>query len=112
MKIAIPTANGLLCPHFGHCDEFTMVNVAPGTNEVGTTECIPAPPHEPGLLPGWLKERGADVIIAGGMGMRAKDLCTQQGVKVIVGAPVAPPTEIVGAYLDGTLAQGDNTCDH
>lgn len=112
MKIAIPTANGLLCPHFGHCDEFTLVDVTPDTKEVGTVECIPAPPHEPGKLPGWLKERGADLVIAGGMGMRAQDIFTREGVKVIVGAPVAPPAEIVGAYLDGTLAPGSNTCDH
>jgi len=110
MKIAVPTANGLLCPHFGHCDEFTIVEI--DSNEVGAPQCIPAPPHEPGKLPGWLKEKGADVVIAGGMGMRAQELFTQQGVKVIVGAPVAPPAEIVGAYLNGTLAPGANTCDH
>lgn len=112
MKIAIPTANGLLCPHFGHCDEFTMVSVAPDTREVGGIERIPAPPHEPGMLPGWLKERGASVVIASGMGMRAQNLFTSQGVTVVVGAPVAAPAEIAAAYLNGTLARGDNTCDH
>ncbi|MCK7542001.1 MAG: hypothetical protein MZV63_69485 [Marinilabiliales bacterium] len=28
-------------------------------------------PHEPGLLPGWLAEKGVTDVIAGGMGQRA-----------------------------------------
>ena len=99
MKIAIPTSNGLLCPHFGHCDEFTIVDVN-------------APEHEPGLLPRWLHEKGATVIIAGGMGARAQDLFAQNGVEVCVGAPVVSPAEIVAAYLNGTLETGSNLCDH
>lgn len=112
MKIAIPTANGLLCSHFGHCDEFTVVQVDPATREISYTETIPAPPHEPGMLPGWLRERGADIVIAGGMGGRAQALFEQQGVKVIVGAPVAPPSDLAAAYMNGALATGSNTCDH
>jgi predicted Fe-Mo cluster-binding NifX family protein len=112
MKIAIPTANGLLCPHFGHCEEFTMVSVSPETREISGTERIPAPPHEPGMLPGWLRERGANVVIAGGMGNRARTLFEAQGVEVIVGAPVAAPTDIAAAYLQGALEPGENTCDH
>jgi ATP-binding protein involved in chromosome partitioning len=112
MKIAIPTSNGLLCPHFGHCDEFTIVEVTPENNEVVSTEAIPAPEHEPGLLPRWLHELGADVIIAGGMGRRAQELFQQNGIKVFVGAPVATPADIVAAYLGGTLETGVNLCDH
>jgi ATP-binding protein involved in chromosome partitioning len=112
MKIAIPTANGLLCPHFGHCDEFTIVDVNPQSKEIVNTQTIPAPEHEPGLLPKWLHEMGANMIIAGGMGGRAQGLFVQNGIQVCVGAPVASPAEIVAAYLDGTLEAGANLCDH
>lgn len=112
MKIAIPTANGLLCPHFGHCDEFTLVDVDPESKKILDTRTLPAPPHEPGLLPRWLHELGADVIIAGGMGGRAQGLFAQNGVSVCVGAPVASPTEIAVAFLNGTLETGANLCDH
>ena len=112
MKIAIPTANGLLCPHFGHCDEFTIVDVNPESKEIMNTQTIPAPEHEPGLLPRWLHEKGATVIIAGGMGGRAQGLFAQNGIQVCVGAPVASPADIVAAYLDGTLETGSNLCDH
>ncbi len=112
MKIAIPTSNGLLCPHFGHCDEFTIVDVNPDSKAITSKNTIPAPEHEPGLLPKWLHEMGATVIIAGGMGSRAQGLFSQNGVQVFVGAPVAPPADIVDAYLNGTLEAGTNLCDH
>jgi len=112
MKIAIPTSNGVLSPHFGHCDEFTIVDVDPETKEIRGTQTIPAPEHEPGLLPRWLHQMGASVIIAGGMGARAQGLFGENGIQVCVGAPVASPAEIVAAYLDGTLETGSNLCDH
>jgi len=112
MKIAIPTANSLLCPHFGHCDEFTFVSVNPDTKEITETEVITAPEHEPGLLPRWVHEKGASLVIAGGMGVRAQDIFKANDVQVIVGAPVAPPADVVKAYLDGTLVSGSNLCDH
>jgi hypothetical protein len=37
-------------------------------------ETLAHPPHEPGVLPSWLHELGADVIIAGGMGQCASSL--------------------------------------
>ena len=29
MRIAVPTAYGKLCPHFGHCETFAIVDVDP-----------------------------------------------------------------------------------
>jgi predicted Fe-Mo cluster-binding NifX family protein len=71
-----------------------------------------APPHEPGLRPRWLHERGADVIIAGGMGQRAQQLFAQSGMTVVVGAPAETPEQLASAYLSGTLQAGENICDH
>ena len=34
-----------------------------------TEDKVVPPPHEPGLLPKWLAEKGATDIIAGGMGV-------------------------------------------
>ena len=70
------------------------------------------PPHEPGVLPRWLSEQGVTVVIAGGMGGRARDLFTNFGIRVITGAPVNTPDKIVAAFLDGSLELGENTCDH
>ena len=112
MKIAIPLAGGKLATHFGHCERFALVDVDPAEKKILKREDIDAPPHQPGLLPKWLAERGANVIIAGGMGQRAQDLFVEQGIQVIVGAPADTPEQLAGEYLAGTLQSGENVCDH
>jgi len=110
MKIAIPTADGLLCAHFGHCEQFALVDVEDG--KIAKTTMVTPPPHEPGLLPRWLNDQGASMIIAGGMGMRAQEFFTQYGIEVVIGAATLPPEEIVTSYLSGALETGANLCDH
>ena len=110
MKFAIPLAQGKLTAHFGHCQEFALVEVE--DNEVRKTETLVPPPHEPGMLPKWLHGQGADVIIAGGMGARALDLFAENDIKVVVGAAALAPEELVKQYLDNTLQVGGNVCDH
>lgn len=112
MKIAIPTVDEKLAAHFGHCAQFAIVEVEPSSKAILNARFLEPPDHEPGVLPRWLHELGADVIIAGGMGQRAQGLFCQQGIEVIVGAPVGAPEEIVSAYLNGSLATGQNLCDH
>ena len=60
MRIAIPLADGKLAMHFGHCERFALVDVDPTEKKILKREDIAAPPHEPGLLPKWLAERGAE----------------------------------------------------
>ena len=112
MKIAIPLADGRLSMHFGHCDEFALIEADPETKQVLSTQMLTPPAHEPGALPRWLHENGADVIIAGGMGSRAQGLFAQSGIRVAVGAPAEPAEDLVAAYLNGTLQTGQNICDH
>ena len=111
MKIAIPLVDGRVSMHFGHCEQFALVEADEQKNIVGKTLLTP-PSHEPGVLPAWLSEQGANVIVASGMGSRAQQLFAQSGITVVVGAPVAEPEEVVSAYLSGTLKAGDNICDH
>ncbi len=112
IRFAVPTSDGLLCAHFGHCQEFTLIDVDSPSKKVLALTAIPAPEHEPGLLPAWLADKGAGFIIAGGMGSRAQQLFAEQGVTVITGAPVAEPETVVQQYLAGSLATGENACDH
>ena len=111
MKIALPTDNDILCAHFGHCREFTIVEVDPAKKEILRIEKITPPPHEPGVLPGWLNQLECDTVIAGGMGHRAIGMFAQNGITVITGAPARRPDEIVLAYLKSELATGANLCD-
>jgi ATP-binding protein involved in chromosome partitioning len=112
MKIAIPLAEGKLCAHFGHCQQFALLDVDEKTRSITRQQLLTPPPHEPGVLPRWLHEQGADTIIAGGMGHRAQGLFTSNGIKVIVGAAAETPERLVAALLSGTLETGANLCDH
>ncbi len=112
MKIAVPLAEGKLAMHFGHCERFELVEVDPQTRTILGSTFLTPPPHEPGVLPRWLHEQGAEVILAGGMGQRAQDLFVQNGIKVMVGAPARTPRELVTEYLEGTLRSEANLCDH
>jgi predicted Fe-Mo cluster-binding NifX family protein len=112
MRIAIPIAGERLAHHFGHCEKFLLVDVDPVAKKTtGSTE-VPAPEHQPGLLPPWLKERGVNLVIAGGMGGRAYSLFQAASIDVLTGAPPESALAIVQQYLEGKLITGQNGCDH
>ena len=110
MRIAIPVTDGLVSPHFGRCEEFVLFDVEDG--ELKNRASLVPPPHEPGAFPAWLKEQGADAIIASGMGGRAQALFEVQGIEVVLGTPQGNPDDIIAMYLNGTLPSGENVCEH
>ena len=110
MKIAMPIQGGKLSQHFGHSEQFSLFEIE--DRSVQGREDLTPPPHEPGLLPRWLKEQGVTLVIAGGMGHRAQQIFEQAGIEVICGAPSESPDTVVNSYLKGDLEIGDNACDH
>ena len=112
MKIAIPIVQNKVSVHFGHCEQFALFEVDKETKEIINKEFLPCPPHHPGMLPKWLGEKGADIIIASGMGRRAQNMFNQYGIEVVLGSPSGEPEDIVSEYINGTLETGDNICDH
>ena len=112
MKVAIPVANGQLCTHFGHCEQFALVEADTDSKTIISTTMVTPPAHAPGVLPVWLNEQGATVVLAGGMGTRAQQIFEQNGIRVIIGAATGKPEELVQAMLNDTLVSGDNVCDH
>jgi len=112
MKFAIPVTGDKLCAHFGHCEKFALVDADRSKPLAMQLSFVTPPPHEPGLLPGWLEKRGVRTVITGGMGRRAQHLFAEYGLEVVVGAPPESPEKLVSDYLDGSLQTGENTCDH
>jgi predicted Fe-Mo cluster-binding NifX family protein len=112
MRIAIPMAAGKLAQHFGHCEQFALIDVDPQEKRIVSREFVAAPAHQPGLLPPWLAERGANLIIAVGMGARAQQIFAAHDIQVLVGAPGWEPDAVVEAYLRNDLPNGVNLCDH
>lgn len=109
-KIAIPLENGTLCSHFGHCQQFAIIEAE--DTSISGVDMLTPPPHEPGLLPGWLAQKGVTDVIAGGMGQRAINLFNQQKINVFVGAEIKNHNELVEDLLNNRLRAGANYCDH
>lgn len=109
-KFAIPLENGRLCSHFGHCQQFAIIDTVDG--KITAQNLVTPPPHEPGLLPQWLGENGVTHVIAGGMGQRAIGLFNNQNIQVTVGALPKQPEELVKDWLSNSLVAGANACDH
>jgi len=112
MKYAVPVSGGVLSQHFGHCEQFALIDVNEERREIVNKELVSSPGHEPGLLPGWLAEQGVSVVIAGGMGSRAQDLFNQNRIKVVTNVLESDPEQAVLGHLAGTLKTGDDVCDH
>ncbi len=112
MKIALPISDNKLCMHFGHCERFEVFDVDDDTKEITARATFDAPPHQPGLLPRWLAEKGVTCVIAGGMGSRAVDIFRENGVSVVTGANAGEPDSIVKDFIQGRLIAGENVCDH
>ena len=110
MKYGIPVTNGMLDPHFGHCEAFALIDVDPEQKTIINKQIITSPGHQPGVLPGWLAGQGASVIIAGGMGGRAVELFAEQGIDVIMGAPVMDPESVVLEHMNGNLTSSGSAC--
>ena len=110
MKFAVPTLNNELTAHFGHCEKFAIIDTDNGS--IIKEEFINPPVHQPGAYPRFLAGMGVDVIIAGGMGHKARDIFNANNIQVCVGVQKGSPRELVEEYLQNRLATGNNLCDH
>lgn len=107
--VAIPSSHpgGLesaLGAHFGHCDLYTLVDVAEGA--VQKVRTLPNVPHQQGgcMAPvNHLAQNGVQVLIAGGMGMRPLMGFNQVGINVFYGGSLQTVGEVVEAFLKGSL---------
>ena len=107
MKVAISTDGNKVSPHFGRCPQFTIIEVE--NNELVDKKVIENPGHHPGYLPQYLNKIGVGCIVAGGMGMRAKELFSQTGIEAVLGVE-GEVEEIIGKIIDGSLEGGESIC--
>ena len=116
--IAVPSGNpgGLGAPlgaHFGHCELYTLVSVENG--QVLHVDVIPNVPHQQGgcMAPvQYLAEKGAQILIAGGMGLRPLMGFNQVGIDVYYGGTSKTVGDAVEALISGKLSQfsQEHTC--
>jgi len=111
MKYAMPVSGSRLMSHFGQANEFMLLDV----NQDGRVlkkETISVTPHSCGTLPGELAKRGVGVVLAGGMGMGPRMAFQQSNIDVVLGVTEPDPEKAVIAYVNNTLENGVNVCEH
>jgi predicted Fe-Mo cluster-binding NifX family protein len=107
MRISISTDSNQVSAHFGRCPSFTIIDIDNG--QVTKRETIDNPGHHPGYLPQFLHEKGVNMIVAGGMGQRARGLFLEQGIETILGI-AGSIDEVVEKLTNDTLEGGESLC--
>ena len=85
MKIAVTYENGQVFQHFGHTEQFKIYTVEDG--KVVSSEVVGTNGQGHGALAGFLKERGIDTLICGGIGGGARNALSEAGVRLFPGLP-------------------------
>lgn len=109
MKIAVPSRDGLVDEHFGHCKEFLVFKVE--GNRLVPEPTIPSPEGcgcKSGVAAD-LARVGVSHLVAGNMGEGAVRVLGAHGISVIRGA-TGDATVAAQAFLDGTLADSGVGC--
>jgi len=89
--------------HFGRCPFFLLVDL--DGEEIVAVKSVPNPHyphHEPGMVPSFIHEQKADVMISGGMGGRAIAFFREFGIEAATGAS-GKVKDGVASYLAGSL---------
>ncbi|SHH22909.1 NifB/NifX family molybdenum-iron cluster-binding protein [Tepidibacter thalassicus] len=107
MRVAIAKEGTMVSGHFGHCEGFEFFTVE--DNAVVKREFIENPGHRPGFLPRFLAEKGANVIISGGMGETAQVLFRENGIDVIVGVE-GTLDDVIDKFIKGELKSTGSVC--
>lgn len=110
MKIAVTYDNGEIFQHFGHSEQFKIYNVENG--KVVSSEVADTNGSGHGALGGFLKARGVDALICGGIGAGAQNALAEAGIK-LYGGVSGSADKAVEALLKNELNYNpDIECDH
>ena len=110
MKIAVTYEDGQVFQHFGHCKEFKVYETE--NQEVISSQVYGTGESGHGALAGFLKEKGVDTLICGGIGGGARVALGEMGIKLYPGV-TGNADESVKALLAGKLSYDPDTmCSH
>ena len=92
MRIAISVENknelnSIVAHHFGRCPYFAFIDL--DERNVNAIQIVENPyfnGHQPGQVPRFIKQQGADVMLSGGMGGRAIQYFQEFGIQTATGA--------------------------
>lgn len=118
-KIAVPTRNGEIDAHFGHCEYFTAYEIEDG--KVKSEKRVDSPDGCgcKSDIASVLAKDGVTLMLAGNMGEGAVRILKSNGIEVVRGAS-GNARKAVDAYLTGKITDsgvgcaehGDHDCSH
>lgn len=111
MKIAIPTNNNTVDDHFGHCAEYTVIEIA--DNKIVNKQTLPSPQGCgcKSNIAGILQQMGVTMMLAGNIGNGAVEKLNTHNIRIIRGCS-GNIDNVVSAYMDNTLTDSGLTCAH
>lgn len=109
MKIAIPTKDGNIDDHFGHCAYYTIYSV--NNSIITNKETLPSPQGCgcKSNIAYQLQEMGVTIMLAGNMGEGAKNKLNNCGITVFRGC-IGNTDSIVNDYINGNLNDSGQGC--
>lgn len=110
MKIAVPTRNGCVDDHFGHCESYTIYTADESNNIIGT-ESLPSPQGCgcKSNIASVLRDMGVTVMLAGNMGAGALNKLSGHGIKVYRGCS-GDTAAVAASFLAGSITDSGEAC--
>ena len=111
MKIAVPTRDGVIDDHFGHCAYYTIFDIE--NNEIVATSRLDSPEGCgcKSNIASVMQEMGIEIMLAGNMGQGAKNKLESHNIQVIRGCK-GNIEMVVRAYLIGLIKDSGEGCSH
>lgn len=113
MKIAVPTRDGVVDSHFGHCAYYTVFDTDPKTKQILSVSTLESPQGcgcKSGIAD-QMKQMGITLMLAGNIGQGAVNKLTSCDIAVVKGCS-GDVTELVKAYLAGEVQDNPEICHH
>ncbi len=110
--ITIPTRDGMVDNHFGHCAYYTVVTLDE-KNQTVKQERLDSPEGCgcKSNIASVMQDMGVTLMLAGNMGMGAYNKLSAHGIEVIRGCH-GKTDDVLKAFLNGELKDSLESCDH
>jgi predicted Fe-Mo cluster-binding NifX family protein len=111
LKIAVPTRDGVVDDHFGHCAYYTVYTVV--NQIIVGSETLPSPQGCgcKSNIASVLEDMGVKVMLAGNMGQGAKNVLENHNIAIVRGCS-GPVDEQIKNYHEGRVADSGDGCHH
>lgn len=112
MKIALPTRNGAIDSHFGHCEYYTIVELNEN-KEIIKKSTLEAPQGCgcKSNIAFTLSDLGVSLMLAGNMGEGAVRVLSNQNIEVVRGCS-GDVENVVKGWIAGEITDNLIACDH